>query len=65
MIQECEGSNNKRYKTDEKCKGYEKVLGREWNEYQGTFIFIVNKIFEDVIEIVSWKRRILSIISSI
>ena len=43
----------------------EKVLVVEWNEYQDIFKFRVNKMFEDVIEIVPSKRRILSIISSI
>ena len=65
MIQECKGSDNTRYKTDEISESYEKVLGVEWNEYQNIFIFRVNKMFEDVIEIVPSKRRILSIISSI
>ena len=65
MIQECEGRDNTRHKTDEKCESYEKVLGVEWNEYQDIFIFRVNKMFEDVIEIVPSKRRILSLISSI
>ena len=41
------------------------VLRVEWNEYQDIFIFRVNKMFEDVIEIVPSKRKILSIISSI
>ena len=65
LIQECDGSDNTRYKTDEKWESYEKVLGVEWNEYQNIFIFRVNKMFEDVIEIVPSKRRILTIISSI
>ena len=65
LIQECEGSDNTRYKTDEKCESYEKVLGVEWNECQDIFIFRVTKMFEDVIEIVPSKRSILSIISSI
>ena len=65
LIQECEGSDNTRYTTDEKYESYEKVLGVEWNEYQDSFSFRVNKMFEDVIEIVPSKRRILSIISSI
>ena len=65
MIQEREGSDNTRYKIDEKCESYEKILGVEWNEYQDIFIFRVNKMFEDVIEIVPLKRRILSLISSI
>ena len=43
----------------------EKVLVVEWNEYQDICKFRVNKMFEDVIEIVPSKRRILSIISSI
>ena len=37
LIQECEGSDNTRYQTDEKCEGYEKVLGVERNEYQDIF----------------------------
>ena len=65
LIQECEGRDNTRYKTDEKFESYEKVLGVEWNEYQDIFIFRVNKMFEDVIEIVPSKRKILSLISSI
>ena len=65
LIQECEGNDNTRYKTDEISESYEKVLGVEWNEYQDVFIFRVNKMFEDVIEIVPSKRRILSIISSV
>ena len=65
LIQECEGSDNTRYKTDENCERQENVLDVEWNEYQDVFIFRVNKMFEDVIEIVPLKRRILSIISSI
>ena len=65
LIQECEGSDNTRYKTDENFESYEKVLGVEWNECQEIFIFRVNKMFEDVIEIVPSKRRILSLISSI
>ena len=59
MIQECEGIDNTRYKTGEKCESYEKVFGIEWNEYQDIFVFRVNKIFEDVIEIVPSKRRVL------
>ena len=65
LIQECEGRDNTRYKTDEKCESYEKVLSVECNEYQDIFIFKVNKMFEDVIEIVPSKRRILSLIFSI
>ena len=65
VIEDCEGSDNTRYKTDEKRKSYEKVLGVEWSEYQDVFIFRGNKMFEDVIEIVPSKRRILSIIFSI
>ena len=34
LIREWEGSDDTRYKTDEKCESYEKVLGVEWNEYQ-------------------------------
>ena len=56
---------NARYKSDEKCESYEKILGAQWNEYQDIFIFRVNKMLEDVMEIVPSKRRILSIISSI
>ena len=33
LIQECEGSDNTRYKTDETSESYEKILGVEWNEY--------------------------------
>ena len=65
LIQECEGSDNTRYKTGEKCESYERVLGVEWNEYQDIFIFRVNKRFEDVIEIVPLKRGILGIICSL
>ena len=65
VIEDCEGSDNTRYKTDEKRKSYEKVLGVEWSEYQDVFIFRGNKMFEDVIEIVPSKKRILSIIFSI
>ena len=54
-----------RYKNDGKCESYEKVLGAERNKYQDVFTFRVNKMSEDVIEIVPSKRRILSIISSI
>ena len=57
LIQECEGSDNARYKTDEKCESYQRVLGVEWNEYQDIFIFRVNKRF--IIEIVPLKRGIL------
>ena len=65
LIQECEGGDNRRYETDKKRKSYEKVLGVEWSEYQDVFIFRGNKMFDDVIEIIPSKRRILSIISSI
>ena len=65
VIEDCEGSDNTRYKTDEKRKSYEKVLGVEWSEYQDVFIFRGNKMFEDVIEIIPSKRRILSIIFSV
>ena len=65
LIKECEFNDNTRYKTDEISESYEKVLGVEWNEYQDIFVFRVNKMFEDIIEIVPSKRRILSIISSI
>ena len=65
LIQEYEGNDNARYKTDEKSESYEKVLGVEWNEYQDIFIFRVKKMLEDVTEIVPSARRILSIISSI
>ena len=37
LIQECEGSDNTRYKTDEKGESCEKVLRVEWNEYQDVF----------------------------
>ena len=33
LIQECEDSDNTRYKTDEISESYEKILGVEWNEY--------------------------------
>ena len=32
LIQECEDSDNTRYKTDEISESYEKVLRVEWNE---------------------------------
>ena len=64
LIKECECNDNTRYKTDEISES-EKVLDVEWNEYQDIFVFRVNKMFEDIIEIVPSKRRILSIISSI
>ena len=65
LIQKCEVGDNTRYETDEKRESYEKVLGVEWSEYQDVFIFRVNKMFDDVIEVIPSKRRILSIISSI
>ena len=55
LIQECQGSDNISYKTDENGESYEKVLGGEWNGYQDISIFRVNKMFEDVIEIVPSK----------
>ena len=46
LIQGCEGNDNTRYKTDEKCECYEKVLGVEWNEYQDILIFRVEMNIE-------------------
>ena len=40
----------------EKCESYEKVQGTDWNEYQNTLTFRVNKMFQDIIEIIPSKR---------
>ena len=39
LIFEWEGSDDRKCESEEKNQSYEKVLGKEWNDYQDIFIF--------------------------